>query len=149
MSLYIINNNFLIEECHIDFATIFNENSNGESTEQEVNNKINNALGDLMGGEDVAADMVSEICVNIQSITDPTWLEKKQYQLEEKLRKYEEKLKSDKTGTFAKIWTRVKQFFVKILAAITKAINKAVRFVKQKVAKRKIKNMMKNGDGLF
>lgn len=95
-----------------------------------------------MGGEDVAADMVSEICVNIQSITDPTWLEKKQYQLEEKL-------KSDKTGTFAKIWTRVKQFFVKILAAITKAINKAVRFVKQKVAKRKIKNMMKNGDGLF
>ena len=70
-------------------------------------------------------------------------------QLEEKLRKYEEKLKSDKTGTFAKIWTRVKQFFVKILAAITKAINKAVRFVKQKVAKRKIKNMMKNGDGLF
>lgn len=149
MGLYIINNNFLIEECYIDFATIFNENSNGESTEQEVNNKINNALGDLMGGEDVAADMVSEICVNIQSITDPTWLEKKQYQLEEKLKKYEEKLKSDKTGTFAKIWTRVKQFFVKILAAITKAINKAVRFVKQKVAKRKIKNMMKNGDGLF
>ena len=50
MGLYIINNNFLIEECHIDFATIFNENSNEESTEQEVNNKISNALGDLMGG---------------------------------------------------------------------------------------------------
>lgn len=66
-----------------------------------------------------------------------------------KTKKYEEKLKSDKTGTFAKIWTKVKQFFVKILAAIAKAINKAVRFVKQKVAKRKIKNMMKNGDGLF
>ena len=149
MGLYIVNNNLLIEECHIDFASIFNENSNEESTEQEVNNKINNALGDLMGGEDVAADMISDICVNIQSITDPTWLERKQYQLEEKLRKYEEKLKSDKTGTFAKIWTKVKQFFVKILAAIAKAINKAVRFVKQKIAKRKIKNMMKNGDGLF
>ena len=149
MGLYIVNNNLLIEECHIDFASIFNENSNEESTEQEVSHQINDVLGDLLGGEDVATDIVSELCVNIQSITNPTWLERKQYQLEEKLRKYEEKLKSDKTGTFAKIWTKVKQFFVKILAAIAKAINKAVRFVKQKIAKRKIKNMMKNGDGLF
>ena len=109
MGLYIVNNNLLIEECHIDFASIFNENSNEESTEQEVNNKINNALGDLMGGEDVAADIISDICVNIQSITGPKWLERKQYQLEEKLRKYEEKQKSDKTGNFDKIWTKVNQ----------------------------------------
>ena len=94
MGLYIVNNNFLIEECHIDFASIFNENSNEESTEREVSNQINDALGDLMGGEDVAADLVSDLCVNIQSITNPTWLERKQYQLEEKLRKYEEKLKN-------------------------------------------------------
>ena len=60
MGLYIVNNNFLIEECHIDFASIFNENSNEESTEREVSNQINDALGDLMGGEDVAADLVSD-----------------------------------------------------------------------------------------
>lgn len=148
MGLYIINNTFLIEECYFDFTSIFNENSNEESKEREINGQINDCLGDLMAGEDVAADMLADLCMGIESITNPTWLERKQYQLEQKIKKYEEKLKSDKTGTFAKIWTRVKKFFVKILASIAKAINKAVRFVKTKIAKRKIKGALSN-DSLF
>lgn len=113
MGLYIINNTFLIEECYFDFTSIFNENSNEESKEREINGQINDCLGDLMAGEDVAADMLADLCMGIESITNPTWLERKQYQLEQKIKKYEEKLKSDKTGTFAKIWTRVKKILCK------------------------------------
>ena len=50
--------------------------------------------------------------------------------MEKKIREYNQKLKDDSQGTLAKVWTKVKQFLTKVVAAVTKAINKLAYSVK-------------------
>lgn len=63
--------------------------------------------------------------------------------LEDKLHKYELQAKSDQTGTFKKIWIKIKSFIVKIIQLITKALAKAHRFVKNRYLGYKIKKQTK------
>lgn len=50
--------------------------------------------------------------------------------MEKKIREYNQKLKDDSQGKLAKVWTKIKQFLAKVVASITKAINKLAYSVK-------------------
>lgn len=66
----------------------------------------------------------------IAHVDDLTWLEKKQLQIEDKIKEYSKKLKSKESGMFSKVWTKVKQFLLKIVGFIVKAINKLYKNMK-------------------
>ena len=138
MGLFIMSSN-LVEQCFMDFDNILCENVEGPVTGSidedldSIAKRFNAAKDNIMkGGQPVGE---ASIINSISNVKNLNWLQRKQVELEAKLEKYEQKVKSDKTGTFSKIWTRLKAFIVKVIHAIVKAINKAHGWIKKKVGK--------------
>lgn len=138
MGLFIMSSN-LVEQCSTDFNDILCENFEGPvagSIDEDLDSiakRFNAAKDNIMkGGQPVGE---ASIINSISNVKNLNWLQRKQVELEAKLEKYEQKVKSDKTGTFSKIWTRLKAFIVKVIHAIVKAINTAHGWIKKKVGK--------------
>ena len=138
MGLFIMSSN-LVEQCSTDFNDILCENFEGPvagSIDEDLDSiakRFNAAKDNIMkGGQPVGE---ASIINSISNVKNLNWLQRKQVELEAKLEKYEQKVKSDKTGTFSKIWTRLKAFIVKVIHAIVKDINKAHGWIKKKVGK--------------
>lgn len=138
MGLFIMSSN-LVEQCSTDFNNILFENSEGPvagSIDEDLNGlakRFNAAKNNIMKGGQPTGE--ASIINDISKVKNLNWLQRKQVELEAKLEKYEQKVKSDKTGTFSKIWTRLKAFIVKVIHAIVKAINTAHGWIKKKVGK--------------
>lgn len=138
MGLFIMSSN-LVEQCSTDFNDILCENFEGPvagSIDEDLDSiakRFNAAKDNIMkGGQPVGE---ASLINSISNVKNLNWLQRKQVELEAKLEKYEQKVKSDKTGTFSKILTRLKAFIVKVIHAIVKAINKAHGWIKKKVGK--------------
>ena len=138
MGLFIMSSN-LVEQCSTDFNDILCENFEGPvagSIDEDLDSiakRFNAAKNNIMKGGQPTEE--ASIINDISKVKNLNWLQRKQVELEAKLEKYEQKVKSDKTGTFSKIWTRLKAFIVKVIHAIVKAINKAHGWIKKKVGK--------------
>lgn len=138
MGLFIMSSN-LVEQCSTDFNDILCENFEGPvagSIDEDLDSiakRFNAAKDNIMKGGQPAGE--ASLINSISNVKNLNWLQRKQVELEAKLEKYEQKVKSDKTGTFSKIWTRLKAFIVKVIHAIVKAINKAHGWIKKKVGK--------------
>ena len=138
MGLFIMSSN-LVEQCFMDFDNILCENVEGPVTgsiDEDLNNiakGFNNAVDNIKKGGQPSGE--ASLINSISNVKNLNWLQRKQVELKAKLEKYEQKVKSDKTGTFTKIWTRLKAFIVKVIHAIVKAINKAHGWIKKKVGK--------------
>lgn len=142
MALFAIRNTML-EECIQDFQNIgLTENNDFVEGMENFNEYLSDALDKIQNDENYGPEerKLGEL---ISKVIEPTWLEKKQAQLEAKLHKYELQAKSDQTGTFKKIWIKIKSFIVKIIQLITKALAKAHRFVKNRYLGYKIKKQTK------
>lgn len=142
MALFAIRNTML-EECIQDFQNIgLTENNDFVEGMENFNEYLSDALNKIQNDENYSPEerKLGEL---ISKVIEPTWLEKKQEQLEAKLHKYELQAKSDQTGTFKKIWIKIKSFIVKIIQLITKALAKAHRFVKNRYLGYKIKKQTK------
>lgn len=142
MALFAIRNTML-EECIQDFQNIgLTENNDFVEGMENFNEYLSDALNKIQNDENYGPEerKLGEL---ISKVIEPTWLEKKQAQLEGKLHKYELQAKSDQTGTFKKIWIKIKSFIVKIIQLITKALAKAHRFVKNRYLGYKIKKQTK------
>lgn len=135
MGLFVMTSN-LAEQCFADFNNILCENVEGP-----VAGSIDGDLNKLAKGFNASVDNImkggqptgeASLINSISNVKNLNWLQRKQVELEAKLEKYEQKVKSDKIGTFAKIWTRLKAFIVKVIHAIVKAINKAHAWIKNK-----------------
>lgn len=138
MGLFIMSSN-LAEQCSTDFNDILCENFEGPvagSIDEDLDGiakRFNAAKNNIMKGGQPTGE--ASIINDISKVKNLNWLQRKQVELEDKLEKYDQKVKSDKTGTFSKIWTRLKAFIVKVIHAIVKAINKAHGWIKKKVGK--------------
>lgn len=138
MGLFIMSSN-LVEQCSTDFNDILCENFEGPvagSIDEDLDGiakRFNAAKNNIMKGGQPTGE--ASIINDISKVKNLNWLQRKQVELEDKLEKYDQKVKSDKTGTFSKIWTRLKAFIVKVIHAIVKAINKAHGWIKKKVGK--------------
>lgn len=138
MGLFIMSSN-LVEQCSTDFNDILCENFEGPvagSIDEDLDSiakRFNAAKDNIMKGGQPTGE--ASIINDISKVKNLNWLQRKQVELEAKLEKYEQKVKSDKTGTFSKIWTRLKAFIVKVIHAIVKAINKAHGWIKKRVGK--------------
>lgn len=138
MGLFIMSSN-LVEQCSTDFNDILCENFEGPvagSIDEDLDGiakRFNAAKNNIMKGGQPTGE--ASIINDISKVKNLNWLQRKQVELEAKLEKYDKKVKSDKTGTFSKIWTRLKAFIVKVIHAIVKAINKAHGWIKKKVGK--------------
>lgn len=138
MGLFIMSSN-LAEQCSLDFNNILCENVEGPvagSIDEDLNGlakRFNTAKNNIMKGVQPTGE--ASLINDISKVKNLNWLQRKQVELEAKLEKYEQKVKSDKTGTFGKIWTRLKAFIVKVIHAIVKAINTAHGWIKKKVGK--------------
>lgn len=138
MGLFIMSSN-LVEQCSTDFNDILCENFEGPvagSIDEDLDSiakRFNAAKDNIMKGGQPTGE--ASLINSISKVKNLNWLQRKQVELEAKLEKYEQKVKSDKTGTFSKIWTRLKAFIVKVIHAIVKAINKAHGWIKKKVGK--------------
>lgn len=135
MGLFVMGSN-LVEQCSTDFNDILCENFEGPvagSIGEDLNGlakRFNAAKNNIMKGGQPTGE--ASIINDISKVKNLNWLQRKQVELEAKLEKYDQKVKSDKTGTFSKIWTRLKAFIVKVIHAIVKAINKAHAWIKNK-----------------
>ena len=135
MGLFVMSSN-LAEQCSLDFNNILCENvegpvvSNIDEDLDSIAKRFNAAKDNIMKGGQPTGE--ASLINSISKVKNLNWLQRKQVDLEAKLEKYEQKVKSDKTGTFAKIWTRLKAFIVKVIHAIVKAINKAHSWIKNK-----------------
>lgn len=138
MGLFIMSSN-LVEQCSTDFNDILCENFEGPvagSIDEDLDSiakRFNAAKDNIMKGGQPTGE--ASLINSISKVKNLNWLQRKQVELEAKLEKYDQKVKSDKTGTFSKIWTRLKAFIVKVIHAIVKAINKAHGWIKKKVCK--------------
>lgn len=138
MGLFVMSSN-LVEQCSTDFNDILCENFEGPvagSIDEDLDSiakRFNAAKDNIMKGGQPTGE--ASLINSISKVKNLNWLQRKQVELEAKLEKYEQKVKSDKTGTFSKIWTRLKAFIVKVIHAIVKAINKAHGWIKKKVGK--------------
>lgn len=138
MGLFVMSSN-LVEQCSMDFNNILCENLEGPvagSIDEDLNKLakgFNDSVNNIMKGGQPSGE--ASLINSISNVKNLNWLQRKQDELEAKLEKYEQKVKSDKTGTFSKIWTRLKAFIVKVIHAIVKAINKAHGWIKKKVGK--------------
>lgn len=135
MGLFIMSSN-LVEQCSTDFNNILCENIEGPvagSIYEDLDGiakRFNAAKNNIMKGGQPTGE--ASLINDISKVKNLNWLQRKQVELEAKLEKYDQKVKSDKTGTFSKIWTRLKAFIVKVIHAIVKAINKAHAWIKNK-----------------
>ena len=141
MALFAIRNSML-EECIYDFKNNLTENDSSDFDLGNFNEYISDAIEKIRNDENVGPE-IKKLDDLISKAIEPTWLEKKQWQLEAKLEKYELQAKSDQTGLFKKIWIKIKSFLVKIIQLITKALAKVQRFVKDRYYMYKIKKQGK------
>lgn len=133
MALFILTENkeilnLIAEDFALEFSDIeaLEEGSNDEAVGRQV------ILQHIDAGIKADGDSSKLVQINkaLQHVDDLTWLEKLQLKMEKKIREYNQKLKDDSQGTLAKVWTKIKQFLVKVVAAVTKAINKLAYSVK-------------------
>ena len=133
MALFILTENkeilnLIAEDFALEFSEIeaLEEGSNDEAVGRQV------ILQHIDAGIKADGDSSKLVQINkaLQHVDDLTWLEKLQLKMEKKIREYNQKLKDDSQGTLAKVWTKIKQFLVKVVAAVTKAINKLAYSVK-------------------
>lgn len=133
MALFILTENkeilnLIAEDFALEFSEIeaLEEGSNDEAVGRQV------ILQHIDAGIKADGDSSKLVQINkaLQHVDDLTWLEKLQLKMEKKIREYNQKLKDDSQGTLAKVWTKVKQFLTKVVAAVTKAINKLAYSVK-------------------
>lgn len=138
MALFVARN-IITESCIDDIQFCLREGSEGgQNFLKLVIDSINDGLTNLKNGGSADGEFVM-INKYLAHVSDLSWLEKKQLQLEDKLKKYEAQAASDETGTFKKIWIKIKAFLVKVIKAIVAAINKAHRWVKNKYRDYKLK----------
>ena len=133
MALFILTENkeilnLIAEDFALEFADIeaLDEGSNDEAVARQV------LLQNIDAGIKADGDSSKLVQINkaLQHVDDLNWLEKLQLKMEKKIREYNQKLKDDSKGTLAKVWTKIKQFLAKVVASITKAINKLAYSVK-------------------
>lgn len=144
MALFAIRNT-MVEECIYDFKYGLSENDEGlglSNINIDFNETFSDAIEKIKNDQNAGPEE-KKLGILILKTMQPTWLEKKQLQLEAKLHKYELQAKSDQTGVFKKVWIKIKSFIVKIIHLITKALAKAQRFVKNKYYEYKLKKQVK------
>lgn len=133
MALFILTENkeilnLIAEDFALEFVDIeaLDEGSNDEAVGRQV------LLQNIDAGIKADGDSSKLVQINktLQHIDDLNWLEKLQLKMEKKIREYNQKLKDDSQGKLAKVWTKIKQFLAKVVASITKAINKLAYSVK-------------------
>lgn len=127
MALFILTENkeilnLIAEDFALEFMDIeaLDEGSNDEAVGRQV------ILQQIEAGIKADGDASKLVQINkvLQHVDDLNWLEKLQLKMEKKIREYNQKLKDDSQGKLAKVWTKIKQFLAKVVASITKAINK-------------------------
>lgn len=127
MALFILTENkeilnLISEDFALEFADIeaLDEGGSDEAVGRQV------LLQQIDAGIKADGDASKLVYINkiLQHVDDLNWLEKLQLKMEKKIREYNQKLKDDSQGTLAKVWTKIKQFLAKVVASITKAINK-------------------------
>lgn len=105
MGLFIMSSN-LVEQCSTDFNDILCENFEGPvagSIDEDLDSiakRFNAAKDNIMKGGQPTGE--ASIINDISKVKNLNWLQRKQVELEAKLEKYEQKVKSDKTGTLVK-----------------------------------------------
>lgn len=133
MALFILTENkeilnLIAEDFALEFVDIeaLDEGGNAEAVGRQV------LLQNIDAGIKADGDSSKLVQINkvLQHIDDLNWLEKLQLKMEKKIREYNQKLKDDSQGKLAKVWTKIKQFLAKVVASITKAINKLAYSVK-------------------
>lgn len=133
MALFILTENkeilnLIAEDFALEFVDIeaLDEGSNDEAVGRQV------LLQQVEAGIKADGDASKLVQINkvLQHIDDLNWLEKFQLKMEKKIREYNQKLKDDSQGKLAKVWTKIKQFLVKVAASVAKAINKLTYSVK-------------------
>ena len=130
MGLFILNEDkAILDNIALDLANSLTESKieymKSEVQKQKIIEMIN-------AGVKANGDMSKLTKINglIAHVDDLTWLEKKQLQIEDKIKEYSKKLKSKESGMLSKVWTKVKQFLLKIVGFIVKAINKLYKNLK-------------------
>lgn len=133
MALFILTENkeilnLIAEDFALEFVDIeaLDEGGNDEAVGRQV------ILQQIEAGIKADGDASKLVQINkvLQHVDDLNWLEKLQLKMEKKIREYNQKLKDDSQGKLAKVWTKIKQFLAKVVASITKAINKLTYSVK-------------------
>lgn len=131
MGLFILNEDkAILDNIALDLANSLTEESRNVYIKSEIQKQ--KIIEMINAGVKADGDMSKLTKINglIAHVDDLTWLEKKQLQIENKIKEYTKKLKSKESGMFSKVWTKVKQFLLKIVGFIVKAINKLYKNMK-------------------
>ena len=141
-------------EILMQIAEDFSIEFQNDEVLSESMNKATKAMGKqailkmIDAGIKADGDSSKLVTINkvIQHVDDLNWLERLQLKMEKKLREYDQKLKNKETGVISKVFTRIKQFLVKVGHIIAKAINKTVYTAK--IGYKAGKDMMQTDDGI-
>lgn len=131
MGLFILNEDkAILDNIALDLTNSLTEESKNVYMKSEVQKQ--KIIEMINAGVKANGDMSKLTKINglIAHVDDLTWLEKKQLQIEDKIKEYSKKLKSKESGMLSKVWTKVKQFLLKIVGFIVKAINKLYKNLK-------------------
>lgn len=131
MALFILNEDkAILDNIALDLTNSLTEESKNVYMKSQVQKQ--KIIEMLNAGIKANGDMSKLTKINglIMHVDDLTWLEKKQLQIEDKIKEYSKKLKSKESGMLSKVWTKVKQFLLKIVGFIVKAINKLYKNLK-------------------
>lgn len=131
MALFILNEDkAILDNIALDLTNSLTEESKNAYMKSEIQKQ--KIIEMINAGVKANGDMSKLTKINglITHVDDLTWLEKKQLQIEDKIKEYTKKLKSKESGMLSKVWTKVKQFLLKIVGFIVKAINKLYKNMK-------------------
>lgn len=131
MGLFILQEDqVILDNIALDLTNSLTEESKNVYMKSQVQKQ--KIIEMLNAGIKANGDMSKLTKINglIMHVDDLTWLEKKQLQIEDKIKEYSKKLKSKESGMLSKVWTKVKQFLLKIVGFIVKAINKLYKNMK-------------------
>lgn len=131
MALFILNEDKAIpDNIALDLTNSLTEESKNVYMKSQIQKQ--KIIEMINAGVKADGDMSKLTKINglIAHVDDLTWLEKKQLQIENKIKEYTKKLKSKESGMLSKVWTKVKQFLLKIVGFIVKAINKLYKNLK-------------------
>lgn len=131
MALFILNEDkAILDNIALDLTNSLTEESKNVYIKSEIQKQ--KIIEMINAGVKANGDMSKLTKINglITHVDDLTWLEKKQLQIEDKIKEYTKKLKSKESGMLSKVWTKVKQFLLKIVGFIVKAINKLYKNMK-------------------
>ena len=131
MGLFILNEDkAILDNIALDLTNSLTEESKIAYMKSEIQKQ--KIIEMINAGVKANGDMSKLTKINglIAHVDDLTWLEKKQLQIEDKIKEYSKKLKSKESGMLSKVWTKVKQFLLKIVGFIVKAINKLYKNLK-------------------